>query len=102
MGNNVSLETIKSLMGQVMHPAINSSLPDLGIVKDVAMQDGKAVITMALPFPNIPILDQLISSVKEPIEKLGVEVKIEQTLMSQDEVQHFLQVEQANWKGGIF
>jgi ATP-binding protein involved in chromosome partitioning len=102
MENNVSVDTIKSLMGQVMHPAINSSLHELGIVKNVDMQYGKAVITMALPFPNIPILDQLVSSVKEPIEKLGVEVTVEQTLMSQEEVQHFLQVEQANWKGGLF
>ena len=101
MENNVSVETIKELMNQVMHPAINSSLPELGIVKDVRMENGKAIVTMALPFPNIPIIDQLVTSIAEPIQKLGVDLAIEQVLMTPEEVQHFLKVEQENWKGGV-
>lgn len=54
---------------------------------------------MALPFPNIPIMDQLISSIKEPIDKPGIEVEVKQTTMNQDELQRFLTMEQEGWKG---
>ena len=101
MDNNVSVETIKELMNQVMHPAINSSLPELGIVKGVRMEGNKAIVTMALPFPNIPIIDQLIMSIAEPIQKLGVDLAIEQVIMTEEEKQHFLKVEQENWKGSV-
>lgn len=99
MGNNVTVEQIKELMNQVMHPAINSSLPELGIVKDVRIEDGKVIVTMALPFPNIPIIDQLIMGIAKPIQEIGADLAIEQVIMTEEEKQHFLEVEQANWKG---
>jgi hypothetical protein len=53
---------------------------------------------MAFPFPNIPITDLLVNSVSEPLKKLGTEVEVKITLMSQKEVQDFLALEAANWK----
>ena len=101
MVEDISEESIKNLLKEVKHPAIDRSLLDLGMVKEIAVKDDKAVITMALPFPNIPIIDQLIGSIKESLKPLGIEVEITQTIMSPDEVQKFLAMEQEGWKGGI-
>ena len=87
------------LLEKVKHPAIDRSLLDLGIIKEIAVKDDKVAITMALSFPNIPITDQLISSIKEPIDKLGMEVEVKQTIMNQNELQRFLTMEQEGWKG---
>ena len=83
----------------VMHPAIDRSLIDLGIVKDIEVEEGDSTVTFAFPFPNIPIAEQLISSVQVPLEALGLQVESVVTTMNQEEVQAFLAMEQAAWKG---
>jgi len=99
VAKNISEKDILDLLAKVKHPAINRTLRELGIIKDVSIKDNKVLITMALPFPNIPIIDQLVSSIKEPIEKLGVEVEVKQTVMSQEELQAFLKMEEDGWIG---
>ena len=99
MAKNISEKDILNLLAKVKHPAINRTLRELGIIKDISSKDNKVLITMALPFPNIPIIDQLVSSIKEPIEKLGVEVEVKQTIMNQEELQAFLKMEEAGWTG---
>ena len=99
MAKNISEKDVFNLVYKVKHPAINRALRELGIIKDVSSKDNKVLITMALPFPNIPIVDQLVSSIKEPIEKLGVEVEVKQTVMNQEERQAFLKMEEAGWTG---
>ncbi|HHE65770.1 MAG TPA: DUF59 domain-containing protein, partial [Bacteroidetes bacterium] len=81
------------------HPAIDCSLIDLGIVKDIKVEEDKVNITMAFPFPNIPIRYQLVRSVQEPLEKLGLDVEVKTTVMNQEELQNFLKKEGENWKG---
>jgi len=99
VAKNISEKDILDLLAKVKHPAINRTLRELGIIKDVSIKDNKVLITMALPFLNIPIIDQLVSSIKEPIEKLGVEVEVKQTVMSQEELQAFLKMEEDGWIG---
>ncbi len=82
MVKDISEESIQNMLKEVKHPAIDRSLLDLGIVKEIDVRDGKVLITMALPFLNIPIIDQLIGSIKEPIENLGIEVELIQTVMN--------------------
>ena len=99
MAKNISEKDILKLLDKVKHPAINRTLRELGIVKDLYIKGNKVLITMALPFPNIPIIDQLISSIKEPIEKLGADVEVKQTVMDHDELQAFLKMEKEGWRG---
>jgi len=99
MTKNISEKDILILLDEVKHPAINRTLRELGIIKGLSIKDNKVLITMALPFPNIPIIDQLVSSIKEPIEKLGVEVQVKQTIMNQKELQAFLKMEVDGWTG---
>ena len=53
---------------------------------------------MAFPFPGIPIKDMLMNMVKQPFEKKDIEVEVEETIMSQEELQHFFKMEQEKWK----
>ncbi|HDZ24008.1 MAG TPA: DUF59 domain-containing protein [Desulfobacteraceae bacterium] len=99
MANPISEEAVRKAVAQVKHPAVDRTLVDLGILKDIAVQGNGVKITMAFPFAGIPIEDQLVGSVREPIEKLGAEVEVETTLMSEKERQDFLAMEQESWRG---
>ena len=99
MTKNISEKDILNLLAKVKHPTINHTLRELGIIKDVSSKDNKVLITMAFPFPDVPIKDQLGSSVRDPIERLGAEVKMKHTVMSQEELQAFLKMEEDGWIG---
>jgi predicted Fe-Mo cluster-binding NifX family protein len=90
---------ILSAIAKVMHPAIDLSLTQLGIVKDIDINDNKVEVVFAFPFPNIPIADQLINSVKEPVINLGAEFSYEVVIMTEEEKQEFLRLEASAWKG---
>jgi metal-sulfur cluster biosynthetic enzyme len=96
---NILKEQIEDTIASVIHPAINLSLTTLGIVKDVKVTDEKAEVTFAFPFPNIPIGDQLINSIKLPVTNLGVAFDYQVVIMTEDERQKFLQLEESAWKG---
>jgi metal-sulfur cluster biosynthetic enzyme len=98
MVKKISEEDVQKAVAQVKHPAIDYTLLDLGIVKDITVEGNKVTATFAFPFPNIPIKDQLINSIREPIEELGAEVEVKITEMNQEELQKFLTMEQEAWK----
>lgn len=90
-------EVIK-LLENVMHPEIDASLIELGMIKNVKVEGNKARITMAFPFPGIPIKDMLVNMVKQPLEKKDIEVEVEETVMNEEELQKFFKMEQEKWK----
>jgi len=91
-------EVLKSLE-KVMHPAINFSLVDLGIVKDIIIEEENAKVIFALPFRNIPIINDLIFLVSQPIMNLGLSFEYETVLMTEEEKAKFMQLEKDGWKG---
>jgi metal-sulfur cluster biosynthetic enzyme len=97
--NSDIVKQIEEAIGSVMHPAINLSLTTLGLVKDLKVTDEKAEVTFAFPFPNIPIGEQLINSIKIPVTNLGAEFDYQVVIMTEDERQKFLQLEASAWKG---
>ncbi len=97
--SQITTDDALKIVSQVMHPAVDRNLVDLGIVKDIEVENDNATVIFAFPFPNIPIANQLISSVQFPLEKLGLSVEYKITTMNQEEVQAFLAMEQAAWKG---
>jgi len=52
-------QVIDALRG-VMHPEIKRNLVELGMIKDVSVTDKKVTLTLALPFAEIPIKDDLV------------------------------------------
>ncbi|RLC49609.1 MAG: metal-sulfur cluster biosynthetic enzyme [Candidatus Cloacimonadota bacterium] len=90
-----AIEIIKG----VEHPAINHSLYDLGIIKSYEIKENNVQIVVALPALNIPIIDMLINSFKHPLEAMQAKVEINTIVMTQEELQKFLAMEQNAWKG---
>ena len=99
MTDTVSEKEIRDALEAVRHPEINNTLAELGMIKDIAIGENKAVITMALPFMGIPIRDYLVNSVRKPVEKLGMEVEVSLTEMNPQERAAFLTKAQQNWIG---
>ncbi len=83
----------------VNHPAINHTLYDLGIIKSYEIKDRNIEIVMALPAPNIPILNMLIQGFKQPLEAMEAKVNVQTVVMTQEELHKFLTMEQSAWKG---
>ncbi len=93
-------EIVLNAINLVEHTAINATLKELGILSKVEIEDNKIKAEFAFPFPNIPIKDTLIGSVQIIAESFGYEFIVAERLMTEEEKQHFLEVEHANWKGG--
>ena len=99
MVNNFSEEYIRKEVANVKHPMINCSLVELGIVKNIEINKGTVIITLAFPILNIPIADYLIEMVKESIEEIEAPVEIETVAMNKKELRKFFALEKENWKG---
>ena len=92
-------QNIIDAISGVQHPAISNSLLNLGIVKEVELNNNVANIIFAFPFPNIPIADQLVYSIYEPIKAIGVDFNYDIVDMSEEEKAKFMKLEAEGWKG---
>ena len=95
-------EQIVKAINEVEHPEIAMSLVNLGMVRDVSVEDGDASFTLVVPMMGIPeaIRDYMIGSVTEAVEKAGGKVKeVEIAVMNDEERQAFFGKEQSHWKG---
>jgi metal-sulfur cluster biosynthetic enzyme len=101
MSKEISEEDVRSILADVKHPAIDRTLLDLGIIKSITVENNNVKILLAFPFPNIPIEEQLIQSVREPLNRQGLAAEIGITVMDEEELHKFLAMEQEGWKGGI-
>jgi len=101
MTKSISEEDVHQAIGQVMHPEINRTLVELGMVKDIALKDDAVTLTLALPFLAIPvsIKDYLVNSLHQAVMKVGAKIEVTVAEMSQEERLAFLAMEQESWKG---
>lgn len=100
MLNDVTEQEIRNVIKQIKHSAIDCTLVELGIIKNVTINKKNVVVTLAFPFANIPIKDYLIMSVKVPLEKMGLKVNVKTTVMNKEESERFLDMEGKYWKWG--
>ena len=99
MEKDPSSEDIKKATAKVMHPAIDRTLMDLGMIRDIVLTGKTAALTLLIPFPGIPILSFLEKSLKGSVSSLRIDLKITVDQMNQEEVQRFLAIEKEAWKG---
>jgi metal-sulfur cluster biosynthetic enzyme len=96
-------QTILAAIERVEHPAIATTLLDLGIVRDTQVSpDGKVTLTLAVPFPNIPdhIRDYMLNSLAAAAQSAGGElIGVRLMVMNEGDLQHFLTKEQQHWRG---
>ena len=95
------LNEITQALSKTQHPSINASLPALGMIKDVKIEEKVVNLIFNLPFAGIPesIKNILLGNIKKALNPFGLKYNIELAIMDEIEKQHFLEVEKANWKG---
>jgi metal-sulfur cluster biosynthetic enzyme len=101
MVTNISLHDVQEEIGKVTHPAINRTLVDLGMIKDISLRGNEVRLKLVLPILNIPesVKDYLVNSLREAVAALSVQLKVEISQMNEEERQAFLAMEQESWKG---
>jgi len=101
MARNISEEDVHQAIGQVMHLEISRTLVELGMVKDITLEDNEVTLALVLPFLGIPVSvkDYLMNSLQQAVMKLGARVEVRIAEMNQEERLAFLAMEQESWKG---
>ena len=96
----ISQKSVEKALSKLMHPEINYSLVDLGMIKDVALEQNKVMVTLIVPFLDVPIRDHLIQMIKESVSDLNetVETEINLQQMSQQERDEFRKKAKKGWK----
>lgn len=94
----ITQQNVFKEVSKVSHPAISYSLVKLGIITDVELTDKRAFVFFAFPFPNIPIANELINSVSNPLQNMGLEFEYSVRIMTEKERNRFLELEAEAWK----
>ena len=91
---------IKQALSKVMHPEINYSLADLGVIKDVVCKERKVSLTLKLPFLQVPVKDLLIDIIKKTLADLdsSIEVEININQMTEQQRENFTKMAKEGWK----
>ena len=92
-GNMTTKKEIFEALNGVMHPELKRSLVQLEMIQHVEVVEGStAVITVALPFLEIPIKEMLMQLVKDTVIKMAPDLTIEVKAveMSQKERARFM------------
>jgi metal-sulfur cluster biosynthetic enzyme len=91
---------VDQALSKVMHPEINYSLVDLGMIKNVVCKQEKVNLILKLPFPQVPVKDLLIDIIKKTLSDLNssIQVEINTEQMSQEERDKFVKMAKEGWK----
>ena len=88
----ITEEQVRQALEKVMHPGLKRNLVELGMVRDVKIQDSQVNFTLALPNLASSLKDQIVAEARAAILALdGVkEVEVELTEMSAEEKKRIL------------
>lgn len=98
MNEATSEKKVNEVLAKIIHPEINYSLVDLGMIKGVVVKNNVVTLTVKVPFLEIPIKDLLISTIEEELEKINVDVKINIAQMNEEERAKFMKMAQEGWR----
>lgn len=84
----VTKEQIIEALKEVADPEIGISIVDLGMVKDIEVEGGKARITIALTTPRCPLAEVIKADVEKAVRSVeGIDfVEVEMSAMSLEEI----------------
>ena len=103
MPNKNDIQKILEALEKVEHPAIATTLLDLGMLRDIEVStDGKVVLSLVLPFQNIPenVREYIVNSLATAAQSANGELtRVNLTVMNEAERQIFMTKEQQNWRG---
>ena len=84
-----SREEVRTALKQVLDPEIGLPIEDIGMLKDIAVQDGTVIVDVLITIEGCPLKDRIDHDVKSAVMPLpGVErVEVRLSPMSEDERQ---------------
>jgi len=95
-----SPQQVEQALSKTMHPEINYSLVELGMIEGIVCDKDQVRLTLKLPFLQVPVKELLIESIKKALSALdnsiGVEINMEQ--MNQEELDKFRKMAKEGWK----
>nr|HID14701.1 iron-sulfur cluster assembly protein [Anaerolineae bacterium] len=85
-------QQVHQALRRVKHPESGRSLMELGMIRDIRVDDRQVRFTVALPFMNVPIKDQIVSEARAAVEGLPEVEKVDVELaeMTQQERARFM------------
>ncbi len=99
---NVTQEEIEKLMKSVEHPEIANTLDELGMLRDIKLDEntGAVSFTLVLPMMNIPvqIRDMMLNSLGVALKGKATKMSVELAEMNNDERDKFFSLSKVNWK----
>lgn len=99
----VSEQQVRQALQGVNHPELNRGLVELGMIRDIRVDDGQVKFTLVLPFKEVPIKDQLVSMVRAAVLALDdvEKVDIELAEMTQRERARFMSAQEKGLAQGL-
>lgn len=96
-------EHILNALETVRHPEIAASLPELGMILDVAVEDQTVRVAVALPNFNIPQSVRLAieKRIRAAIQKHHMEPEFHYFEMTEEARSVFFAQAKAKWKGAV-
>ncbi|UCF59828.1 MAG: Mrp/NBP35 family ATP-binding protein [Anaerolineaceae bacterium] len=108
---SLSTEDIESALRKVNDPELGKDLVSLGMIKDLAVEDGKVTFTIELTTPACPLRSQIEADARQAVESLPgvseVEIHLTSDVPIDDQIQDRLQrpirnsIAIASGKGGV-
>ncbi len=99
---NVTQEEIEKLMKSVEHPEIANTLDELGMLRDIKLDEntGAVSFTLVLPMMNIPvqIRDMMLNSLGVALKGKATKMSVELAEMNNEERDKFFSLSKVNWK----
>ncbi len=94
-------EKIRLELASIRHPEINASFKELGMIADVRVKKSTAVVTLKLPFKEVPIRDLLVKKVKDAIKRIDENLKVMMNFeeMNEKERKNFFGIARERWTG---
>jgi Mrp family chromosome partitioning ATPase len=88
----VDEKQVQKALREVKHPESGHSLMELGMIRDIRVDDKQVTFTVVLPFMDVPVKDQIVNEARSAVKRLpGVgRVAIGLAEMTQKERTHFM------------
>ncbi len=92
----ITVEEVKKALEGVMHPESDRSLVELGMIKEIRVDNEQVKFTVLLPFMDVPTKAEIVSKARAVVEGLPEvkKVAIELAEMTQKERAHFISAQE--------
>ena len=92
-------QVLKALRGG-MHPEFKRDLIELEMIQGVVVEEGRVTVTLALPFLDVPVKDDLVRRVKKALSGLDSKTQINVDLVEMDQKERAAFMDQAGGEPG--